>query len=739
MPENKVIMVNTAQSIRITNDQITELTLTDIPCHDIEADISVTGQDLASFFNIYSDLPGIIITKDGQFFGLLSRKKFYENLSRPFGVEVYLRRPVGEMLDRLNVQILKFPQDYEISRTVQQALARNQDNVYEPILVERDGKYCVVDMYTLLVFMTRSLDNANQIISKQFQLAHQLNKDIEIENVFYSILENTCKIITYDGGMILREEEENWNIVAFKGNLPELLVSKLLMSYKEKLTKIIQYKSRRISSINNFSVPLDSHEEIISIKLSSLIVPLKYSEFNLGAIVLLRIEKDKQYYKYFGALDDFERNPELFIPFQKLDEILFANLESTFSSAIRNTQLVSQIQCLAATDTLTNIMNRRGFFNEARKKFQVSKQQAAGLCILIIDIDHFKSVNDIFGHSMGDDVIRAVVLEIQSCLRETDVLGRYGGDEFIVLLPSDDIPVVTKVADRIRERISDMIIESSKGDILITASIGIGRLDPEINDLDSLIKQADEALLAAKRVGRNQTIICEDGTFYNNGFPLPSARGNGERFKKERIDLPDPYTLNGIDDAALEQTIDDLIEGYVHALELRDKETEGHTQRVARKTVDLAVAMGIEQMMLVNIRRGALLHDIGKIAIPDQILLKPGPLDETEWIVMRKHPIYAYDLLSNNTFLCSCLEIPYNHHERWDGQGYPRKLEGYQIPMAARIFSIVDVWDALTSHRTYRSAWSQEDALAYIREQAGKQFDPQIVPLFLDLVKSRNF
>jgi HD-GYP domain-containing protein (c-di-GMP phosphodiesterase class II) len=106
---------------------------------------------------------------------------------------------------------------------------------------------------------------------------------------------------------------------------------------------------------------------------------------------------------------------------------------------------------------------------------------------------------------------------------------------------------------------------------------------------------------------------------------------------------------------------------------------------------------------------------------------------------MRKHPIYAYDLLSNNTFLRSCLEIPYNHHERWDGEGYPRKLIGYQIPKAARIFSIVDVWDALTSHRTYRSAWSPEDALAYIREQAGQQFDPEIVPIFLELVNKRNF
>ena len=140
--------------------------------------------------------------------------------------------------------------------------------------------------------------------------------------------------------------------------------------------------------------------------------------------------------------------------------------------------------------------------------------------------------------------------------------------------------------------------------------------------------------------------------------------------------------------------MDDLIAGYVHALELRDKETEGHTQRVAQITVELAAQLGISEVDLIAIQRGALLHDIGKIAIPDQILLKPGPLDANEWVIMRKHPVYAFDLLTNNAFLRSCLDIPYNHHERWDGQGYPRKLEKEQIPLAARIFSVVDVWDA---------------------------------------------
>jgi HD-GYP domain-containing protein (c-di-GMP phosphodiesterase class II) len=154
-------------------------------------------------------------------------------------------------------------------------------------------------------------------------------------------------------------------------------------------------------------------------------------------------------------------------------------------------------------------------------------------------------------------------------------------------------------------------------------------------------------------------------------------------------------------------------------------------------TIELALELGVDQEDLIDIKRGALLHDIGKIAIPDQILLKPGPLDEKEWQIMRKHTIYAFDLLSNNVFLRSCVDIPYNHHERWDGQGYPRKLEKEQIPLSARIFSLVDVWDALISQRTYRPAWSKKDALNYIEEQAGRQFDPEIGPHFIRLVKTK--
>ena len=180
---------------------------------------------------------------------------------------------------------------------------------------------------------------------------------------------------------------------------------------------------------------------------------------------------------------------------------------------------------------------------------------------------------------------------------------------------------------------------------------------------------------------------------------------------------------------------DATIEGWSRALDLRDKETEGHTQRVTDLSVRLARKLGLSELEIIQIRRGGLLHDIGKMGVPDTILNKPGPLTEDELQVMRRHPQYAYDMLMPISYLRSALSIPFAHHEKWDGSGYPRGMAGMQIPLAARIFSISDVFDALSSDRPYRKAWSKERTLEYLRQQSGRAFDPQIVQVFLSIIE----
>jgi putative nucleotidyltransferase with HDIG domain/PAS domain S-box-containing protein len=185
---------------------------------------------------------------------------------------------------------------------------------------------------------------------------------------------------------------------------------------------------------------------------------------------------------------------------------------------------------------------------------------------------------------------------------------------------------------------------------------------------------------------------------------------------------------------ALTNAYDSTLEGWVRALDLRDRETEGHTKRVTKLTVELARRVGVPEDELVHVRRGALLHDIGKIGIPDAVLRKPGPLDEDEWKLMRQHPVWAHEMISAVDFLQPALDIPYCHHERWDGEGYPRGLAGESIPLSARVFAVIDVWDALRSDRPYSEAWDEDRVLAHLREQAGGQFDPAVVEEFLGML-----
>ncbi|PDW04843.1 HD domain-containing phosphohydrolase [Candidatus Viridilinea mediisalina] len=191
--------------------------------------------------------------------------------------------------------------------------------------------------------------------------------------------------------------------------------------------------------------------------------------------------------------------------------------------------------------------------------------------------------------------------------------------------------------------------------------------------------------------------------------------------------------------AELSHAYNATIEGWSRALDLRDHETEGHSVRVTELTMQLARTMGINGEELEHIRRGALLHDIGKMGIPDRILLKPGPLSVAEWEVMRQHPTYAYEWLAMIPFLQQTLIIPYGHHEKWDGTGYPQGLKGEAIPLAARIFSVVDVWDALRSERPYRPAWSDERALEYIKQRAGSHFDPTVVQAFIAMIQQQVY
>ena len=276
----------------------------------------------------------------------------------------------------------------------------------------------------------------------------------------------------------------------------------------------------------------------------------------------------------------------------------------------------------------------------------------------------------------------------------------------------------------------------------------------EIVHIQDLAGQHDNPLLE-KHLAEEQFV-----SYF--GVPLIAKgeiKGVLEIFQRARLE-PDMEWLNFLDNLAWQAAIaidsvmqfenvqrsnselslayDETIEGWSHALDLRDKETEGHTQRVTEMTVKLADSLGLNDKELMQVRWGALLHDIGKMGIPDGILLKPGPLTNEEWFVMKKHPDFAYEMLAPIHYLKAALDIPYCHHEKWDGTGYQRGLQGEQIPLAARIFAVVDVWDALISDRPYRKAWTKDKVLEHMKAESGKHFDPQVLDAFLGMKEVAN-
>ncbi|MHB8135961.1 MAG: HD domain-containing phosphohydrolase [Anaerolineaceae bacterium] len=302
-----------------------------------------------------------------------------------------------------------------------------------------------------------------------------------------------------------------------------------------------------------------------------------------------------------------------------------------------------------------------------------------------------------------------------------------------------------------------------------------GFLTPSMQNISLSVGEGIAGHIAANR---KQVFIADMESFQDESFTLPAFLGEDfvsyigmpleakgqligimEIFNRTRLNPDEEWfefldTLAGqaaiaidniksfeelqISNTKLVMAYDDTIEGWSRAMDLRDKETEGHTRRVTDLTLTLARKFGIENDRIVHIKRGALLHDMGKLGIPDSILLKPGPLTQEEWGIMKRHPVYAFEMLSSIEYLRPALDIPYCHHEKWDGSGYPRGLKGEEIPIAARIFAVIDVWDALISDRPYRTAWKQEQALEYIQQNTGTHFDPQVVTVFLEELERFN-
>lgn len=375
-----------------------------------------------------------------------------------------------------------------------------------------------------------------------------------------------------------------------------------------------------------------------------------------------------------------------------------------------------ELQVLATQDPLTHCLNRRSFFTAFESHWTYAEQHQEVLSCVMVDVDNFKLINDESGHAVGDQVLKRVAEILSQGRRETDLVCRYGGEEFCILLPQADIDFARHVADNMRQAICVERIES----LAVTASFGVSANTLGARDPHELLNQADRALYAAKRNGRNQVVRWDD---------VP------EDLEIDEAKLTPARPLGGGD---AETAIPfHAVTALVSALAYRDSTTAEHSRRVA----DLCVAaanglMSVGEAYILEI--AALLHDIGKIGVPDAVLLKPGPLNEEEWKLMSVHDRVGVEIICS-TFACKKLaRIVQTRHAWFSGVKPGLELQGEEIPLAARLLAIADAYDSMVSDRVYRQGRTQEEAFAELRRWANKQFDPVLVERFIETVRARD-
>jgi len=368
----------------------------------------------------------------------------------------------------------------------------------------------------------------------------------------------------------------------------------------------------------------------------------------------------------------------------------------------------------ANVDGVTEIFNHRYFQERLNAEVERANRYDRSLSVMMLDLDNFKAFNDTWGHQEGDKLLKWFASVCSRCVRNIDILARYGGEEFVVILPETTPDDALAVAERIRETVEKQSLVAFGKNRGVTVSAGIAGFPQHARTRHALILSADAALYQSKQRGRNRCLI------YDEHFTR-SYHATTNHVK----------ALLALDDMA-------AIEALAAAIDARDVHTKGHSASVMRLSVDLAGKLGMTTEDIENLRSAALLHDLGKIGTPEEVLGKNTPLDANEWQQLENHAGLGSQILKRVQQMSSIIPGVKHHHERYDGKGYPNGLTGQNIPLVARIIAIADAYDAMTNPRAYRPAMSHEDAVEEIKRCAGSQFDPELVDQFLEVLEQNR-
>ncbi len=361
----------------------------------------------------------------------------------------------------------------------------------------------------------------------------------------------------------------------------------------------------------------------------------------------------------------------------------------------------AEFEAIAARDDLTQLYNRRYLYSRLAQELGTAESRRQSFSILMMDVDDLKLINDEFGHHIGDTILKKFACVLADHAGERDVVARLGGDEFGILMAGADHRKAEFLTGQLSAALAAVPIhETENASIYLGVSIGASGYPWGGTNLEEIMHWADMKLYANKLERKG---------------------------------------ITGRDGRAEHTLVSAIVEVLSSALDIKDWMTHRHARRVSRLSVALANRLRLSEHEVQEVEHGARLHDIGKIGVADHILRKPAPLSDEEWLEMRRHPEHGYEILKGIDFLRDAADVVYAHHERFDGSGYPRGLAGHEIPLGARIFAVVDAFDAMTSRRPYRDGMPRQAAMLEIAQNAGTQFDPQIVEAFLNMIRSAEF
>lgn len=391
-------------------------------------------------------------------------------------------------------------------------------------------------------------------------------------------------------------------------------------------------------------------------------------------------------------------------------------------------QANQRLKALATTDELTGLCNRRHFLERLDEECKRAKRYGTDLALLMLDVDLFKTINDTYGHAFGDLVLIEAAAVLAHEARNSDVVARYAGDEFMVLMPNATAANALTAAERIRERMTSRNISDGKRAVRGSFSMGISSTDTGTDcSPGSLVSLADEALYAAKQAGRDCVMTWDQ---------VPGDQRAEALLKKQAIE-EFQERLDEISHQA-RQTFVESIQSLTQALEARDHYTKSHSENVTRYAVGIARTMGLGPEEIHVIRRAAMVHDVGKIGLPDSILNKPGRLTPDERRIMEQHVLIGVRILAQLRFLDREVSIVRHHHERCAGSGYPDGISGQMIPLGAQVLAVADAFDAITSDRCYQKARSVAEAVTILAQESGKQFAPDVASALIEWVSDTS-